>query len=264
MGIQRIVGASALVALLSFSGCSDSGPTNPDPLIEQPSTSSGGGGGGGGGDGNSSQAGQLKACFTTTPDPPVIEDGDRIRLDGRCSKPRGRGTTYKWDLGDGRRKTGVFIEPPFRTPGNYTVSLTVRDGTRSDTTSKTVRVEAGCPPEAKPSDFIETDPAVLCMRNGDTAIVQVANLSDDGIRFTASDTRVVDVKGNGSFAVNPDECVNFGLNDIGLFPGGKCDISVKASCSSGTAANLRITARYGGQLPGEFSDTYLLPLTCNP
>jgi uncharacterized repeat protein (TIGR01451 family) len=67
----------------------------------------------------------VTACFTTVPDPPEIEVGERIKLDGRCSQPSGS-LTYSWDLGDGRTRQGPFIEPGYATSGVYTVELIVR------------------------------------------------------------------------------------------------------------------------------------------
>jgi uncharacterized repeat protein (TIGR01451 family) len=67
----------------------------------------------------------VRACFNTSPASGVIEIGERIKLDARCSEPSGS-ISYHWDLGDGRQREGVFIEPPYSTPGTYTVVLTVR------------------------------------------------------------------------------------------------------------------------------------------
>lgn len=68
--------------------------------------------------------GQVMACFTTLPDPPVITAGERIKLDGRCSVPPDS-LTFQWDLGDGRQRQGPFIEPIYSMAGTYTVELTV-------------------------------------------------------------------------------------------------------------------------------------------
>lgn len=66
-----------------------------------------------------------KACFETSPNPPVIFVGDSIRLDATCSEPRGS-LTYDWELGDGRTRDGRVITPVYNAPGVYTVTLTVR------------------------------------------------------------------------------------------------------------------------------------------
>jgi PKD repeat protein len=73
------------------------------------------------------------SCFETSPDPPVITAGDSVKLDASCAKAdrSGGGTdtikTYEWDLGDGRKKQGRQINPIYRIPGTYTVTLTVTD-----------------------------------------------------------------------------------------------------------------------------------------
>ena len=73
------------------------------------------------------------SCFETSPDPPVIVAGESIKLDASCAKAdrSGGGTdtikTYEWDLGDGRKKQGRQINPIYRVPGTYTVTLTVTD-----------------------------------------------------------------------------------------------------------------------------------------
>ncbi len=83
----------------------------------------------------------LTACFTTDPSPPVIKEGDPIRLDGRCSTPEIAITSYVWDLGDGRARDGALITPTYRDSGLYNVTLTVSDGLQSDSTSRQIRVE---------------------------------------------------------------------------------------------------------------------------
>jgi uncharacterized repeat protein (TIGR01451 family) len=67
----------------------------------------------------------VQACYSTSPDPAVIEVGERIKLDARCSEPKGS-LTFTWELGDGRTRQGPFIEPSYSIAGTYTVVLTVR------------------------------------------------------------------------------------------------------------------------------------------
>jgi uncharacterized repeat protein (TIGR01451 family) len=98
----------------------------------------------------------LTACFATDPDPPEIEVGERIKLDGRCSQPSGS-LTYTWDLGDGRTREGPFIEPAYANSGVYSVELVVRRATslrglaqteeESDRITRDVTVREAAPPE---------------------------------------------------------------------------------------------------------------------
>jgi uncharacterized repeat protein (TIGR01451 family) len=86
----------------------------------------------------------LKACFETKPSPPVIMEGERITLDGRCSTPK-EGLAYEWDLGDGRTRTGSFVEPTYNVPGSYRVTLSVRKlsaPNEQDSVSDTIRVQS--------------------------------------------------------------------------------------------------------------------------
>ena len=134
--------------------------TDPEPP-EQPTRTGGGGGGGtavaiiagvagatAGGlallGAKSDEDGQqpLTACFTTSPDPPAIRQGETIRLDGSCSEPPASITSYEWNLGDGRRRQGISVNPAYPTGGTFTVSLTVSDGAQSNTTTRTVTVRA--------------------------------------------------------------------------------------------------------------------------
>jgi uncharacterized repeat protein (TIGR01451 family) len=84
----------------------------------------------------------LRACFSTSPDPPVIKEGESIQLDASCSEPSASITSYQWDLGDDRSRQGRSVRVTYRRAGTFTVSLTVSDGTQSDTTTRTVTVSA--------------------------------------------------------------------------------------------------------------------------
>lgn len=81
----------------------------------------------------------VKACFQTTPDPPVMKIGEPITLDGRCSAPQD--VVYAWDLGDGGSKDQAFIQYVYRVAGKYNARLTVRSGTVEDTTSRQITVD---------------------------------------------------------------------------------------------------------------------------
>ena len=78
------------------------------------------------------------ACFDTHPNPPIINVGERIALDGRCSTPTGA-LRYFWDLGDGRTREGPFIEPAYNSPGSFPVELVVRMESDASMTDRIVK-----------------------------------------------------------------------------------------------------------------------------
>ena len=87
----------------------------------------------------------LDACFSSDPNPAIIEEGESIRLDARCSiafrfSALRRALTYMWDLGDGRRREGALINPVYRNLGMFTIELTVSDGSTTDSTTKEIVV----------------------------------------------------------------------------------------------------------------------------
>ncbi len=117
LGILAGAGAGAGLAALAVSGDDTIDPTEP----------------------GNPQA--IRACFA--PDPiPDIDSGSTIVFDASCSTPPTI-SSYEWNFGD--RSTpgqGRSIEHLFRPGGLYTVTLTVRDGERSDSTSRLVNVRA--------------------------------------------------------------------------------------------------------------------------
>jgi hypothetical protein len=117
LGIVAGAAGGAGIAALAISG-DTAAPTTPDP--ENPQA--------------------LRPCFT--PDPiPDIDSGGSIVFDASCTTPS-TVTTYQWSFGDGATAQGSSVEHLFRPGGTYSVTLTVSDGPRSDSTSRLVRVRA--------------------------------------------------------------------------------------------------------------------------
>ncbi|HJS74435.1 MAG TPA: PKD domain-containing protein, partial [Vicinamibacteria bacterium] len=117
LGIVAGAGAGAGIAALTLSG--DDEP--PDPTDPTNPTA-------------------IRACFT--PDPiPDIDSGDTLVFDASCTTPATVGT-YQWNFGDGVTAQGRSVEHLFRPGGLYTVSLTVTEGGRTDSTSRLVNVQA--------------------------------------------------------------------------------------------------------------------------
>jgi hypothetical protein len=66
-----------------------------------------------------------------------------LRFDATCSKPSGGITAYRWDFGNGGLSGLVIDSNTYTEVGTYTVSLTVSDGSRQATTTKTLKVALG-------------------------------------------------------------------------------------------------------------------------
>jgi hypothetical protein len=82
----------------------------------------------------------LRACFQ--PDPiPDIDSGGTVVFDASCTTPT-TVTTYQWNFGDGQTGQGRSVEHLFRPGGLYTVTLTVSEEGRTDSTSRLVNVLA--------------------------------------------------------------------------------------------------------------------------
>jgi len=88
-----------------------------------------------------------RACFTFTPDPPIITEGESVTFDASCSV--GDRTlredsveSYDWDFGDGQTGRGRRVTHTYPRVGFYVVKLTVTDqGGRQDTSTVNVHVE---------------------------------------------------------------------------------------------------------------------------
>jgi PKD domain len=116
-----------LIVLSSFvPGCQDS-PSSPTAgLPKAPSADA--------------SAAAPVACFTTSPDPAVIDTGESISLDAGCSENVTSVTGFRWALGDGRTEGGRTIEVSYRRPGDYVIELSLVDGGMTSASTVTVTV----------------------------------------------------------------------------------------------------------------------------
>ncbi len=79
---------------------------------------------------------QPTACFTQ--DKTLIDaEIEEVRVDASCSKDA---VSYNWDFGDAYKTTGVTATRKYKAPGNYKITLTTTNGSKTDTVSRMVRV----------------------------------------------------------------------------------------------------------------------------
>ena len=100
--------------------------------------------------------GEIVAVFTYSP-ATNIRAGQTIDFDARDSLPSGVALTYKWDF-DGDNSidaTGRIADWSYAEAGEYTVELIVSDGSKSQSTSKTLTIvdATALPPTADITSF---------------------------------------------------------------------------------------------------------------
>ena len=100
--------------------------------------------------------GEIVAVFTYSP-ATNIRVGQTIDFDARDSLPSGVALTYKWDF-DGDNSidaTGRTADWSYAEVGEYTVELIVSDGSKSQSTSKTLTIvdASALPPSAEITSF---------------------------------------------------------------------------------------------------------------
>lgn len=83
-------------------------------------------------------------------DAPLVVTGDA----SASSDPDGTVESYAWDFGDGTTAAGVQATHTFANPGEYTVTLTVRDdeGAKGTTSGKVLAIGTGAAYDASTYD----------------------------------------------------------------------------------------------------------------
>jgi PKD domain len=231
-----------IVPLFAFSGCGGGGnPQGPDRTPTPTPTTT-----------------VVKACIAPPANGGIVIVGQNITLDGSCSTPAptASGVTYTWDPGDGRAvKTGsATMTDTYPKSGKYSASLTVAQGSTSDKVSTQVRVQIDClQPASNGPNVISVDPSRLCLNSGDAPTTLQVFITGSGIVFTESQFRLE----GAAFEITSNECPGKS-GGSGLFPGDKCDVLIKSTCTEGTTGRLSI----GGS--GTIPNRYNVNLTCNP
>lgn len=97
---------------------------------------------------------QVTGSVVCSDRPPVARislesnSGRTIRVCDRSVDPESADITRRWNFGDGATSTASCVNHTYERYGNYTVSLSVDDGTQSDSTSTRVAVQASGTPNA--------------------------------------------------------------------------------------------------------------------
>jgi hypothetical protein len=118
----------------------------------------------------------LTAVFTITPEDPTA--GKQLTLDAGPSTSESDIDSYQWTLGDGTTATGKQITHTYTDFGQFTVELTVQNGTETDTASETVTVN-------EPSSFDVTITSVnSTVTAGETIAASYEVTNTGGVQAT--------------------------------------------------------------------------------
>jgi PKD repeat protein len=128
----------------------------------------------------------LTAAFNVTPEDPIV--GEQLTFDADPSTPESDIEGYNWTLGDGTTATGKQVTHTYTDSGQFTVELTVQDGTETDTASETVTVN-------EPSSFDVTITSVnSTVTAGETIAASYEVTNTGGVQATQD----IEFSANGS------------------------------------------------------------------
>ena len=155
------------------------------------------------------------ASTSGSPPPPPTPPDASFEVDAECDRDlciartggpvrftdtsSGYVRTRRWDFGDGRQSRSASVAHAWTTPGFYTVTLTVSDGTTVSTGSRVFRVEA-----SEPAGTCKADARTICLRDSRYRV--------RGSWWTGGDSAA-----DGATPVQPANVVFAGTNETGLF-----------------------------------------------
>ena len=148
------------------------------------------------------------STFSMSPDSNV-RSGDEITFNAAgSSDPDGDSLTFTWNFGDGNTGSGLTTTHSYVQDGEYTVRLTVSDGSLETTTKKTLNIidPSAREPQAKISDDKDDDCEGESAPAGSFVLVWVCEedkeISDREIEFTTK----IDLDASDSWAgCDPDD-----------------------------------------------------------
>ena len=148
------------------------------------------------------------STFSMSPDSNV-RSGDEITFNAAgSSDPDGDSLTFTWNFGDGNTGSGLTTTHSYVQDGEYTVRLTVSDGSLETTTKKTLNIidPSAREPKAKISDDKDDDCEGESAPAGSFVLVWVCEedkeISDREIEFTTK----IDLDASDSWAgCDPDD-----------------------------------------------------------
>ncbi len=77
------------------------------------------------------------ACFTLNENKGSAKVNEEVKFEANCSS---NAKTYSWDFGNTATDAGVSVKTKYSTPGAYNVTLTVKNGSKSDVNVQTITI----------------------------------------------------------------------------------------------------------------------------
>ncbi|MDP6143877.1 MAG: choice-of-anchor J domain-containing protein, partial [Candidatus Marinimicrobia bacterium] len=174
----------------------------------------------------------------------------------------GNPTSWSWDFGDGNPSTVQHPTHIFENPGSYTVTLTVSDGTDSDSETKTDYIEISTPPaETNLSESFETElPSDWTVIDNDGDGNQWLRFSDDGHDGSISMGVQYNSSGNDDWLITPqltlsaNSSISFSFWARSLLANYLEDFNVKLATSGNSISDFTITLEAVTSAPFDWTE----------
>jgi PKD repeat protein len=77
------------------------------------------------------------ACFTLNENKGSAKVNEEVKFDATCST---NAKSYTWDFGNTTSDAGVSVKTKYSIPGAYNVTLTTKNGSKSDVNVQTITI----------------------------------------------------------------------------------------------------------------------------